>query len=134
MKYEAISNKLFIDNRANYIKHLKPNSLALFFSNDLLPTNADGNFGFVQNSDLFYLSGIDQEDSILLIFPVVSGSAMAFTFNVIAPGTIEAVTGVIIFTTGFAFSIVKVTFCSAISPDESCTAIQISLRPSCEEE
>ena len=71
MKYEAISNKLFIDNRANYIKHLKPNSLALFFSNDLLPTNADGNFGFVQNSDLFYLSGIDQEDSILLIFPDV---------------------------------------------------------------
>lgn len=71
MKYEAISNKLFIDNRANYIKHLKPNSLALFVSNDLLPTNADGSFGFVQNSDLFYLSGIDQEDSILLIFPDV---------------------------------------------------------------
>lgn len=71
MKYEAINNKLFIDNRANYIKHLKPNSLALFVSNDLLPTNADGSFGFVQNSDLFYLSGIDQEDSILLIFPDV---------------------------------------------------------------
>lgn len=71
MKYEAISNKLFIDNRANYIKHLKPNSLALFVSNDLLPTNADGSFGFVQNSDLFYLSGIDQEESILLIFPDV---------------------------------------------------------------
>jgi Xaa-Pro aminopeptidase len=71
MKYEEINNKLFIDNRANYIKHLKPNSLALFVSNDLLPTNADGSFGFVQNSDLFYLSGIDQEDSILLIFPDV---------------------------------------------------------------
>ena len=71
MKYEAINNKLFIDNRANYIKHLKPNSLALFVSNDLLPTNADGSFGFVQNNDLFYLSGIDQEDSILLIFPDV---------------------------------------------------------------
>lgn len=71
MKYETINNKLFIDNRANYIKHLKPNSLALFVSNDLLPTNADGNFGFVQNSDLFYLSGIDQEDSLLLIFPDV---------------------------------------------------------------
>ncbi len=71
MKYEAISNKLFIDNRVNYIKHLKPNSLALFVSNDLLPTNADGSFGFVQNSDLFYLSGIDQEESILLIFPDV---------------------------------------------------------------
>jgi len=71
MKYEVISNKLFIDNRANYIKQLKPNSIALFVSNDIMPTNADGSFGFVQNSDLFYLSGIDQEDSILLIFPDV---------------------------------------------------------------
>jgi Xaa-Pro aminopeptidase len=69
MKYEAINKQLFIDNRKNYIKHLKPNALALFVSNDILPSNADGSFGFVQNSDLFYLSGIDQEDSILLIFP-----------------------------------------------------------------
>ena len=71
MKYEAINNKLFIDNRANYIKHLKPNSLALFVSNDILPTNADGALGFVQNSDLFYLTGVDQEDTILMIFPDV---------------------------------------------------------------
>ena len=71
MKYEAINNKLFINNRENYIKHLKPNSIALFVSNDFLPTNGDGSFGFVQNSDLLYLSGIDQEDTILVIFPDV---------------------------------------------------------------
>jgi Xaa-Pro aminopeptidase len=71
MKYSSIKKDLFVDNRKNFIKHLKPNSLALFVSNDILPTNADGSFGFVQNSDLFYLSGIDQEDTILMIFPDV---------------------------------------------------------------
>ncbi len=71
MKYSAIKKDLFVDNRKNYSKNLKPNSLALFVSNDILPTNADGSFGFVQNSDLLYLSGIDQEDTILMIFPDV---------------------------------------------------------------
>jgi Xaa-Pro aminopeptidase len=71
MKYSAIKKDLFIDNRKNYSKHLKPNSLALFVSNDILPTNADGALGFVQNSDLFYLTGVDQEDTILMIFPDV---------------------------------------------------------------
>lgn len=69
MKYSAIKKDLFIDNRKNYVKHLKPNSLALFVSNDILPTNGDGSLGFVQNSDLFYLTGVDQEDTILMIFP-----------------------------------------------------------------
>lgn len=71
MKYSAIKKDLFIDNRKNYAKHLKANSLALFVSNDILPTNADGALGFVQNSDLFYLTGVDQEDTILMIFPDV---------------------------------------------------------------
>jgi Xaa-Pro aminopeptidase len=71
MKYSGIKNQLFIDNRKNFIKHLKPNSLALFVSNDILPTNADGSLAFIQNSDLFYLSGVDQEDTILMIFPDV---------------------------------------------------------------
>jgi Xaa-Pro aminopeptidase len=71
MKYSAIKKDLFIDNRKNFIKHLKPNSLALFVSNDILPTNGDGALGFVQNSDLFYLTGVDQEDTILMIFPDV---------------------------------------------------------------
>lgn len=71
MKYSSINKQLFIDNRAKFSKNLKSGSLAIFFSNDILPTNADGSFGFVQNSDLFYLTGIDQEDTILLIFPDV---------------------------------------------------------------
>jgi Xaa-Pro aminopeptidase len=71
MKYSPINKQLFITNRKNYIKHIKPNSLALFVSNDFLPTNADGSFGFVQNSDLFYLTGVDQEDTILMLFPDV---------------------------------------------------------------
>jgi Xaa-Pro aminopeptidase len=71
MKYSSIKKDLFVDNRKNFAKHLKPNSLALFVSNDILPTNADGSFGFVQNSDLFYLCGVDQENTILMIFPDV---------------------------------------------------------------
>lgn len=71
MKYAAIPNGLFVDNRNKFKNHLKPNSLAVFFSNDILPTNADGSMGFKQNSDLFYLTGIDQEDTILVIFPDV---------------------------------------------------------------
>jgi Xaa-Pro aminopeptidase len=68
-RYSNIPSQLFIQNRKNFKEHLKPGSIALFFSNDIMPTNADGAMGFKQNSDLFYLSGIDQEDTILLIFP-----------------------------------------------------------------
>jgi len=71
MKYSSIDNTLFIENRNKFKNNLKPNSLAVFVSNDIMPTNADGAMGFRQNSDLFYLSGIDQEDTILVIFPDV---------------------------------------------------------------
>ena len=74
MKYSTIDSKLFIENRKRFAASLKPNSIALFVSNDILPTNADGSIGFVQNSDLFYLSGVDQEETILLIYPdAISG-------------------------------------------------------------
>jgi Xaa-Pro aminopeptidase len=69
MKYSAIESNLFIENRKRFAASLKPNSIAFFVSNDILPTNADGAMGFVQNSDLFYLSGVDQEDCILVIYP-----------------------------------------------------------------
>lgn len=68
-RYQSIPSQLFIQNRNNFKEHLKPGSIALFFSNDIMPTNADGAMGFKQNSDLFYLSGIDQEETILLLFP-----------------------------------------------------------------
>jgi Xaa-Pro aminopeptidase len=69
MKYLPINNQLFISNRKRFAALLKPNSIAIFNSNDVLPTNADGSLKFKQNSDLFYLSGIDQEESILVIYP-----------------------------------------------------------------
>ena len=74
MKYKSINSNLFIENRKRFIANLKPNSIAIFVSNDITPTNADGNMGFVQNSDLFYLSGVDQEETILVIFPDAANS------------------------------------------------------------
>ena len=67
MRYENIGKDLFITNRKRLSRDLKSGSLALFNSNDIMPTNADGTMGFRQNSDLFYLSGIEQEESILVI-------------------------------------------------------------------
>ena len=69
MKYLPISKELFIENRKRFATFLKPGSVAFFNSNDEMPRNGDGNFPFRQNSDLFYLSGIDQEQSLLVICP-----------------------------------------------------------------
>lgn len=69
MKYHKIDSTLFIENRKRFSKQLKPGAIAIFNSNDIMPTNADGHMEFVQNADLFHLSGIDQEESILVIFP-----------------------------------------------------------------
>ena len=68
-KYDSIASTLFIFNRKNYVSHIKPNSLAVFHSADLMPRVGDGTHKFRQNSDLFYLTGIDQEESILLLCP-----------------------------------------------------------------
>lgn len=69
MKYKQINSVLFVENRKNFCKLLKNNSIAIFQSNDEFPRSGDQNFQFKQNADLFYLSGIDQEQSILLIYP-----------------------------------------------------------------
>jgi Xaa-Pro aminopeptidase len=69
MKYLPIDNRLFIDNRKKFAAKLKPNSIAVLNSNDIMPTSADGVRSFIQNPDIFYLSGIDQEESMLVIFP-----------------------------------------------------------------
>lgn len=69
MRYLPIDNKLFIKNRKNLAKLLKNNALAVLHSNDIMPTSADGTMPFKQNTDIFYLSGIDQEESILVLFP-----------------------------------------------------------------
>jgi Xaa-Pro aminopeptidase len=69
MKYETIDSGLFTRNRARFCQDLQAKSIAIFNANDLMPTNADGTMAFRQNNDLFHLSGVDQEESILLIFP-----------------------------------------------------------------
>ncbi|KQN34009.1 X-Pro aminopeptidase [Pedobacter sp. Leaf41] len=69
MKYPQIDQSLFILNRTNYAKQLKNNSLAVFNAADEFPRSGDQNFIFKQNPDLFYLSGIDQEQTILLLYP-----------------------------------------------------------------
>lgn len=69
MKYEKIGNELFTANRQRLVKVLPKGAIAVFNSNDIMPTNADGNMPFRQNSDLFYLSGVMQEESRLVICP-----------------------------------------------------------------
>ena len=75
MRYEAIKNKLFIANRKRFSERMKSNAIAIFYSNDIMPTNADGAMGFKQNSDLFYLTGIDQEETTLILFPDAQNEA-----------------------------------------------------------
>lgn len=69
MKYQPLSKILYSDNRKRLSKELKAKSLAVFHSNDVMPTNADGTMNFRQNNDFFYLTGIDQEESILVVYP-----------------------------------------------------------------
>ena len=69
MKYLQIDSQLFINNRKKFSSKLKENTLAIFNSNDIMPTNADGTMPFRQNNDLFWLSGVDQEESVLVVFP-----------------------------------------------------------------
>ncbi len=69
MRYESINSQLFVDHRANLERLLLPNGLAVVNANDILPTNADGTLLLRPNSDLFYLSGVEQEESILLLYP-----------------------------------------------------------------
>ena len=69
MKYEQIDKQLFIENRKKLAPLLDKGSLAIFNANDVMPTNADGTMAFRQNNDLFWLSGVDQEESLLLLYP-----------------------------------------------------------------
>lgn len=69
MKYLPISNQLFKKNRAKFTAQMKPKSIAVFNSNDTFTTGADSTLPFKQSSDLLYLSGADQEESILVLFP-----------------------------------------------------------------
>lgn len=69
MKYHPIDSKLFVKNRAKFTAAMKPNGIAIFNSNDIYPVSADSTLPFAQHRDIFYLSGVDQEESILVLFP-----------------------------------------------------------------
>ncbi len=68
-RYDPINAELFILNRKRFTDQMKPNSIAIFHSNDMMPRNGDAFYDFRQNSDLFGLCGLDQEESILVLFP-----------------------------------------------------------------
>ena len=69
MKYTQIDSNLFIKNRKKFVAQMRPKSIAVFNSNDIYPIGADSTLPFEQDRDLFYLSGADQEETILLLFP-----------------------------------------------------------------
>lgn len=69
MRYTPLSAATYREHRARFRQHLEKGGLAVFHSNDIMPTSADGTMPFHQAADLFHLSGIDQEETVLLIFP-----------------------------------------------------------------
>lgn len=75
MKYDSIDSQLYITNRRNFMSQMKPNTLAIFNSNDIYPVSADSTLPFAQHRDILYLSGADQEESILVLFPDAANEA-----------------------------------------------------------
>ena len=69
MRYNIIDNNLYINNRKNYLERVNQDSASVFVSNEFMPTNADETLHFVQNTNLLYLTGIDQEETFLILAP-----------------------------------------------------------------
>ncbi len=69
MHSEQVDSQIFIANRKRFTAKMEPNSIAIFNSNDEIPSNGDALYPFKQNSDLYWLTGIRQEDSMLILFP-----------------------------------------------------------------
>ncbi len=69
MKYLPLNAQIFVDNRKRFTTQMEKNAIAIFNSNDELPLNGDALYKFKQNSDLFWLTGIEQEESMLVLFP-----------------------------------------------------------------
>src|SRR6266550_8804892 len=69
MKYLPLNPEIFVQNRKRFTDRMEKNSIAIFNSNDELPANGDALYPFKQNSDLFWLTGIEQEDTMLILFP-----------------------------------------------------------------
>ena len=75
MKYDRINSKLYISNRAKFSAQMQQGTLAVFNSNDIYPVSADSTMPFQQHRDILSLSGVDQEESILVLFPNASNPA-----------------------------------------------------------
>ena len=75
MKYDRIDSTLYIKNRIKFTERMESNTLAVFNSNDIYPVSADSSMPFQQHRDILYLSGVDQEESILVMFPNASNPA-----------------------------------------------------------
>ncbi len=69
MKYLPLNPEIFVQNRQRFVRQMQKNSIAIFVSNDEVPSNGDAIYSFKQNSDLFWLSGVTQEDSMVILFP-----------------------------------------------------------------
>ncbi|OYU55774.1 MAG: X-Pro aminopeptidase [Chitinophagaceae bacterium BSSC1] len=69
MKYLPLNPQIFIDNRKRFVKAMRPDSIAIFVSNDEWPSNGDALHAFKQNTDLYWLTGVEQEDSMVILFP-----------------------------------------------------------------
>ncbi len=69
MKYHTLNPKIFVNNRKRFLDKMESHAIAIFNSNDELPTNGDQLYKFKQHSDLLWLTGIEQEDSMLILFP-----------------------------------------------------------------
>ncbi len=69
MKHLPLNPQIFIDNRKRFAKEMKPNSIAIFNSNDEVSCNGDAIYRFQQNSDLYWLCGLEQEDTMVILFP-----------------------------------------------------------------
>ena len=76
MRHAPIANELFVANRRRLVEMMEPGAVAVVPANDQLATNADGTVPYVPNSDLFYLAGVEQEESVLLLFPGASDERM----------------------------------------------------------
>ncbi|MEY4893199.1 MAG: hypothetical protein RL751_9 [Bacteroidota bacterium] len=75
MKYDRIDKSLYIANRQKFTAQMTANTLAVFNSNDIYPVSADSTMPFAQHRDILALSGVDQEESILVLFPNASNPA-----------------------------------------------------------
>ena len=69
MKYLPLNKDIFVENRRRFVNQMQKNSIAIFVSNDEVASNGDAIYHFKQNSDLFWLSGVVQEDSMVILFP-----------------------------------------------------------------